>query len=583
MKYRLCILLLPFVFLFCACHSRKSPEDGEHFLQKMKTTGLSLNDTSLIRNYRQLVEAERLYHFTLPQQIRLKQLQLDRLHGYNIPQASRIADEMEALALRTGNDTLICNVRQQLFLLAKANGDTVRALRILRQQEQRVQRGASLYDDIGIGLYYQGIAVYYQKQGEWPQAVGWFRKARSYTTQPYTWYIQMAKSLLQAGEYTEALLYADSIRIATPDTATPENTPYSDIRGQALVRSGRIEEALDWYAQASREIEASHPKDGNHLYSLQQLHTLYHSALLHHQQGQTSRAIRQLEEIRLPAYPDRYITANETDSDRPLFISCYHLLSECYKAENRMQYATHYLQLIDSINRQTIDRGKTANAHYRNELRRNALISSSLVEQEEAVTRTRQTLYILYIVILLLLTIILTGIFAWQYHRRRLHRLFDILVKQHTLWLEEHTASPLPPAVRQPRLLPPPTIPVDRDKQHSLLYLRILHLMDTEKPYRDPSFDLITLTRLATTNRSQLSALLNQETPKGFSYWLAEYRVNDLIAQVELSPDKNIDELFPLAGFASRTTFYRQFRQVTGLTPKQYKVQRDSRMHPPVP
>lgn len=53
--------------------------------------------------------------------------------------------------------------------------------------------------------------------------------------------------------------------------------------------------------------------------------------------------------------------------------------------------------------------------------------------------------------------------------------------------------------------------------------------------------------------------------------WLAEYRVHHLLSLVALRPDSDITALASESGFTSRTSFFRQFRQVTGLTPNQYR------------
>ena len=49
------------------------------------------------------------------------------------------------------------------------------------------------------------------------------------------------------------------------------------------------------------------------------------------------------------------------------------------------------------------------------------------------------------------------------------------------------------------------------------------------------------------------------------------YRVWDLLSLVALRPDSDITALASESGFTSRTSFFRQFRQVTGLTPNQYR------------
>ena len=55
-----------------------------------------------------------------------------------------------------------------------------------------------------------------------------------------------------------------------------------------------------------------------------------------------------------------------------------------------------------------------------------------------------------------------------------------------------------------------------------------------------------------------------------FNHWIATYRVSHLLEAIRNDPDKSFDELYPQSGFASRTSFFRQFRQVTGQTPGEY-------------
>lgn len=466
-------------------------------------------------------------------------------------------------------------------MLARADGDTARMLDIIRQQEQP---GASLDSIRQLDVYYTGMAVYYQRQEEWQQAVHWLRKARPHVNRVFPWYLQISQSLLEAGDYSELLLYTDSIRMTAPSYQSLGNSPYFDLRGQALVHLGRRQEAFDWYTKATEEIENYSARNGKNSYSLIQLRTIYHAALLHHQQGQTAWAIRHLEQMQIDRHLRRFAFTLNVPGNKQLLVDCYHLLNECYQATGQLQDAVRTLQKIDSIQLYKINNVKETGANYQRELLRNEVISYHLACQQKAVAHARQTQHILYAAILFLLAVIVAGLLAWRHHRRRLRQLYEVLMEQHTAWLQAHAAE----NVSQPGVLPQPIESASEEsndpkasddsaagvRQPSPLFLRILHLMDTQKPYRDPAFDLLALAHLAATNRSQLYALINRETPNGFSYWLAEYRVNDLIRQTELFPDKNMDELYTLSGFPSRTTFFRQFRQVTGLTPKQYKTQR---------
>ncbi len=102
------------------------------------------------------------------------------------------------------------------------------------------------------------------------------------------------------------------------------------------------------------------------------------------------------------------------------------------------------------------------------------------------------------------------------------------------------------------------------------LYARVLIVMENEKPYLDPTLTLGKLVRIIGTNRTLLSTTLNSRSKINFNLWIATYRVNHLLEALCNNPDKSIDELYSQSGFASRTSFYRQFHKVTGQTPREY-------------
>ena len=93
---------------------------------------------------------------------------------------------------------------------------------------------------------------------------------------------------------------------------------------------------------------------------------------------------------------------------------------------------------------------------------------------------------------------------------------------------------------------------------------------EDKKPYLDPQFNLCQLANLACTNRTRLSSTLNNQTGMNFSRWLAIYRVEYLIREFSKCLTQEPQELYKTAGFTSRTSFYRQFKEVTGNTPIEY-------------
>lgn len=105
------------------------------------------------------------------------------------------------------------------------------------------------------------------------------------------------------------------------------------------------------------------------------------------------------------------------------------------------------------------------------------------------------------------------------------------------------------------------------------LYQKVLVVMEQERPFLNPDLNLVSLARMAGSNRTHLSLAINRMTGNNFSTWLAEYRVNYAMHLMNTSESVNLDTLYEQAGFGSRTTFFRQFKQNTGLTPKQFLKQ----------
>ncbi len=115
--------------------------------------------------------------------------------------------------------------------------------------------------------------------------------------------------------------------------------------------------------------------------------------------------------------------------------------------------------------------------------------------------------------------------------------------------------------------------PTDQDPLMSSL----LEYMDSERPYRNPKISIGDVaTRLGCQDKD-LSQLLNSRMKMNFSNFINVYRVNEV--KVRLTEENlarfTLMTLAEQSGFSSKTTFYRVFKDVTGLTPMQYCQQHD--------
>lgn len=567
-------LLLLAAFLLCiSCRHRKSPEEGELFLQASHKAFLT-NADSLPSSRLSLFTAEQEYDFTPSQLIHLKQLQL-RLYGsYNNELAQKLITETDKLARESGSDSLLCAVRWDIFRVYQMQNDTTAALQVLRQQTPLVRK---LYGEEELISYYYALSLMYSYQNCPEQHLYWTQKARpTLERRLYSWYNMICEANLKAGDYRAAILYADSA-LTGKSGSELGNSAAAEVKGEALIRLFRNDEALRWYASAVQNIDSFRQKRDVRSYSLNQEKVIYQYASLLHSTGQPREAINQLEKIISRPTSGRIIRNIEDTRDRP--VATARLMASCYRTLNRQDDFQRYTHLADSLqfalNKMRLE---TSNKKTGEELQ-NQLLKKQIEQQLNDMTEARNSQYILAGVVCVLLLVILTGIRAWRQRQKRIRELFDLLAGRHARWLEKHYEPQFLPLHEEP-VVDTETVQTAEDAavqaNYHRLYLRILHVMQKEKPFLDPGLDLVTLSRSVGTNRTMLSTVLNRETGMSFSNWLAEYRVNYLIEQLPLHPDKSASELYPLAGFSSRTSFFRQFRQVTGMTPNQYLAQAKS-------
>ena len=223
-------------------------------------------------------------------------------------------------------------------------------------------------------------------------------------------------------------------------------------------------------------------------------------------------------------------------------------------------------------------------------------MEKQVIQVEGKLLHRRMEIIILVLVIILLVMLIVCGILYWRYKKRQLRTLFETLMRRYIGWreMEMYLAdnlekrSFLPDVPLSESIMDinnsekePASDEVSAsdecakdDEFYRDLYYRVLLLMEHDRPFLNPELNISLLAKTAVTNRTHLSTAINRMTGNNFSTWLAEYRVNYAIHLMTSSDSVNLDTLYKQAGFGSRTTFFRQFKQLTGLTPKQFLKQR---------
>jgi len=102
-------------------------------------------------------------------------------------------------------------------------------------------------------------------------------------------------------------------------------------------------------------------------------------------------------------------------------------------------------------------------------------------------------------------------------------------------------------------------------------YQAILQLMERDKPWLDPGFSLQDLSTRLATNQKYISQAINMFSETGFSGMMNRYRVNEARRLIlEGKPDTSLNDIALQAGFTNRISFYRQFKEITGISPSEF-------------
>lgn len=108
-----------------------------------------------------------------------------------------------------------------------------------------------------------------------------------------------------------------------------------------------------------------------------------------------------------------------------------------------------------------------------------------------------------------------------------------------------------------------------KEEPDHTLFLQIVSLLETEKLYTNPDFNLNILAKELNTNRSYVSKAINLGVNKTFVEFINDYRITEskrLLCNKE-NKQLTIEAIGKEAGFNSKSTFFRVFKSITGVTP----------------
>lgn len=109
---------------------------------------------------------------------------------------------------------------------------------------------------------------------------------------------------------------------------------------------------------------------------------------------------------------------------------------------------------------------------------------------------------------------------------------------------------------------------------------KILHYFEQHRIYLNPDLNMDMLSKALNTPKYQLTEVLNTTIGKNFFQFVNAYRV-EAVKQMLTDPKNkfSIEAIGYECGFSSKSSFYKEFKRITGMTPVIYKDKYSTQNH----
>ena len=177
------------------------------------------------------------------------------------------------------------------------------------------------------------------------------------------------------------------------------------------------------------------------------------------------------------------------------------------------------------------------------------------------IIRKRQ--YDMYVTIFICILSILTGAFFF-YRYVRQSRLNKELVQRNQEYLKRSEMLR--------KYLKPETSSANNESADEELFGKLEHLMREEHVYRSNDISLDKLASLLGSNRTYISRVINRYADKTFWGYVNMYRIaeaTEILSDLDLH--RQIKNIYETLGYNSAASFFRVFREETGISPSRYR------------
>lgn len=110
-------------------------------------------------------------------------------------------------------------------------------------------------------------------------------------------------------------------------------------------------------------------------------------------------------------------------------------------------------------------------------------------------------------------------------------------------------------------------------EEYRSVCVKIFTLLDTERPYLNPDFQMNDLSRAIDIPKHQIQFVLNNFLQIKFTDLKNEYRVRTALKLMRENANLSLDGIGVKSGFASNSNFYSSFKTIMNQTPSQWLKQ----------
>ena len=108
------------------------------------------------------------------------------------------------------------------------------------------------------------------------------------------------------------------------------------------------------------------------------------------------------------------------------------------------------------------------------------------------------------------------------------------------------------------------------EKCEDELWKRIMLVLETHEGWCRPDINMTVLSEEVFSNRTYVNEAFHRNAGTTFGEYLIRRRIDFVVSEMKRNTENNIQELFQKAGFRQRTTAWKNFHKVMGMSPTEY-------------